>query len=140
MSTRLLLPPHPTKPNALRIGATECSLPYPPRLATLAGHLIVSVAMAYLCPGCGRTFSEARGFGIHKQYCNDLEDLVSWVKRYNEDSDGSGSPKRVRNNEYPLDPEDDMLVDDRASDLRDNAELELPLVEPPMSISFSGRK
>jgi hypothetical protein len=89
--------------------------------------------MAFICSSCGRKFSESRGLGIHRsRYCKDPYNVVSWVNRRNDDHDNEG--------------EDDMLVDEDALDLGDNAELEL-LPEPdlapqapPMSVSFSGRK
>jgi hypothetical protein len=110
-------------------------------------YLIVSVAMAILCPACGRRFSESRGLGTHKRYCKDLQGLVTWAKQHHDDEAASRSPKRVRNHSYGLersvDPEDDMLVDEHASGLGDDAALDLelpPEPQAPVSVSFSGRK
>jgi hypothetical protein len=104
--------------------------------------------MGYLCPGCKWTFSELKGLSIHKRYCKDLPGLVSWIKHDNDNNKGSSNPKRARDHGYSVDPEDDMLVDEHASDLDDNMELELlleslsvPQAPPsPVSVSFSGRK
>src|SRR5882672_8704632 len=83
--------------------------------ATLAGYLIISVAMAILCPACGRRFSESRGLGTHKRYCKDMQGLVTWAKHYNDSDDQAAprSPKRARNHGqglgHSIDPEDDMV-------------------------------
>ena len=97
--------------------------------------------MAYSCPGCSRTFSESRGYGIHiRRYCPDLHNLVSWTEQYNNKGEGSQSIKRPQDQGYPLDTESDMmLVDDCAPNLGDNSELALP-PEPLEFISFSGCK
>ena len=82
-------------------------------------------------------FSELRGLGIQKkQYCKNLQDMVSWVEQHNEDSEGSESPKRARNYGSLLDPENDLTPFEKHALYLD---LELPL-KPPMSISFAGHK
>src|SRR5580698_1307570 len=121
---------------------------YPPiPSATLSGHLIISVAMATTCPGCGRPFSGLKGLATHRnRYCTGMPRLVSWVDKRNDDRDDEqSSSKRARN--Y-IGTEDVMLVDERMSDLGDNAQSELlpePLSVPqtppsPVSVSISGRK
>jgi hypothetical protein len=101
--------------------------------------------MALLCPDCCKKFLESKGFGTHKSYCKDLQDLDSWPKRYNDDNGESSNPKRARSH---IDPGDYMSVDEHASDWGDNAQSELlpePLLVPqtplsPVSVSFSGCK